>query len=489
MNYDDKQSDFYTHSEVASHLESNTQFQKYHNTRTGHGYAAEDANALNDLLRVNTVDKTGLNNDLDGPDRIVNGVPIQTKYWNTAYKTVNSAFDNTNGYRYPGQQLEVPFDQYDECVKLMKDKISSGLVKDANGNTITDINKADELVKKGSITYDQAKNIAKSGNIDSLTFDAKNNVISSSYIGGISFLISFARYKWNGTDTKESIKLALIDGFQSGGVAMLVGVASSQLLRYKSAAAMTVLVRCGVKPLYGTTLGKSAIEAIAKASLGKAVYGAAAVNYVSKLMRSNLVTSAISTVVMTAPDFYRATISKNISWAQFSKNIVVNVAGVAGGVGGWAAGAAAGAAVGSFIPLIGTAVGGIAGGILGALGGGIGASQITKSGLDQFIKDDAQEMLELLEPVTENICVQYMLSEDEVGLLVEHIKKKVDVDWLRDMYGYGDTHYERKRFAHKEFSEVCDGIVCRRERISLPSNEMYHAEVNTFINEVANAVE
>lgn len=480
---EEKKSDFYTHSGVASHLENNTQFQKYHNVRAGHGYAAEDANALNDVLRGNKVDKVGLNNDLNGPDRIVNGIPIQTKYYESAFKTVNSAFDKS-GFRYPGQQLEVPLDQYDECVKLMKDKIASGLVKDRNGNTITDVNKAKDLVKSGSITYDQAKNIAKSGNIDSLTFDAKNNVISSTYIGGISFLISFARYKWGGADTKDAIKSALIDGFQSGGVAMLIGIASSQLLRFKSAAAMTVLVRCGVKPLYGTTLGKSAIEAIAKASLGKAIYGAAAVNYVSKLMRSNLVTSAISTVVMTAPDFYRATISKNISWAQFGKNIVVNVAGVAGGVGGWAAGAAAGAAVGSFIPFIGTAVGGITGGLLGALGGGFGASHITKSGLDQFIKDDAQEMLELLEPVTENICIQYMLTEDEVILLVDHIKNKVDIDWLRDMYGYGDSHYERKKFAYNDFSIFCDKIICKREKISLPPDDIYYNEVNNFIDNV-----
>lgn len=483
MDNENRKSDFYTHSGVASHLESNTQFQKYHNTRAGHGYAAEDANALNDILSGKRVDKTGLSNDLNGPDRVVNGVYIQTKYYESAFKTVNSVFDKS-GFRYPGQQLEVPLDQYDECVNLMKDKIASGAVKDANGNTITDINKAKELVKSGSITYEQAKNIAKSGNIDSLTFDAKNNVISSSYIGGISFLISFARYKWNGANTKEAIKSALIDGFQSGGVAMLIGVASSQLLRFKSAAAMTVLVRCGVKPLYGTSLGKSAIEAIAKASLGKAVYGAAAVNYVSKLMRSNLVTSAISTVVMTAPDFYRATISKNISWTQFGKNVVVNVAGVAGGVGGWAAGAAAGAAVGSFIPFIGTAVGGIAGGLLGALGGGLGASQITKSGLDQFIKDDAQEMLELLEPVTENICIQYMLSEKEVELLVDHIKQKVDIDWLRDMYGYGDSHCERKRFAHNEFSEFCESMICKREKIMLPSEEIYNNEVNKFIDNI-----
>lgn len=475
----------YTHSAIASHLETNTQFQKYHNQRTGHGFAAEDANALNDTLHGKHVEKTGLSNELNGPDRIVNGMPIQTKYYESAKKTINAAFDPELGYRYRGQQVEVPSDQYEECVKLMEDKIKAGNVFDENGNLVKDPAKAKQLVKKGSITYEQARNIAKAGNIDSLIFDAKNNIISSSYIGGISFLISFARYKWNGYTNQDAVKGALIDALQSGGVAMLIGIASSQILRTRSAAAMTVLVRCGIKPLYGTAIGKSAIEAIARASLGKAVYGAAAVNYVSKLMRSNVVTSSVTTVIMTAPDFYRAAIARNISWAQFGKNLAVNVAGIAGGVGGWAAGAAAGAALGSVVPLVGTALGGIAGGLLGALGGGVGASKVAKTGLDQFIKDDSKEMIELLEQVAEDICMDYLLSEEEVTLFIEHIKSTVDASWLRTMYGAGKTNFARKRFVKETLSEFCDTLLSRRKRIETPPLELYYEEVSNFINGIA----
>ena len=83
----------YIHSSIASHLETETQFQKYHNTRAGHSFAAEDANALNDVLSGKHVDKSGLSNAKNGPDRIVNGTQyIQTKYCQSAQKTINAAF-------------------------------------------------------------------------------------------------------------------------------------------------------------------------------------------------------------------------------------------------------------------------------------------------------------------------------------------------------------------------------------------------------------
>lgn len=82
------------HSSGGSHLEANTQFQKYHNPRAGHCFAAEDSNTLNDVLSGKHVDKSGLSNAKNGADRIVNGTQyIQTKYYQSAQKIVNAAFD------------------------------------------------------------------------------------------------------------------------------------------------------------------------------------------------------------------------------------------------------------------------------------------------------------------------------------------------------------------------------------------------------------
>jgi len=133
----------------------------------------------------------------------------------------------------------------------------------------------------------------------------------------------------------------------------------------KAAAIGVVAARDGVKFVSQSALGRSAIQKVAQVSLGKAVYGAAAFNHVAKLLRTNAVTGAVTTAVISGPDFYRATFSRNISWAQFGKNLAVSGASVAGGAGGWMAGAAGGAAVGSVVPVIGTAAGGVIGGILG----------------------------------------------------------------------------------------------------------------------------
>lgn len=477
----------YTHSHTASHLERTTQFQKYHNEKSGFGFAAEDANALQDTLAGKKVDKVGASNQLDGPDRIVNGVQIQTKYYDTPRGTVNSAFDKTTQqYRYAGQQLEVPADQYDACVELMKDRIRAGHVKDASGELVTNPNEATNIIRKGSVTFQQAKNIAKAGNIDSLVFDIKNNLVSTGYVGGISFLISFARYRWSGTDTTSALKCALSDAVQVGGIAMLTSVLSSQIMRTRTAAGLTALMRPGVKAIYSSTsLGKAAVEKLASAAAGKALSGAAAINSVSKLLRSNVVTSCISTAVITAPDFYRATISKNISWAQFGKNLTVNVAGIAGGAGGWAAGAAAGAAAGTIVPGIGNVVGGIIGGIVGAFGGGWLASSTTKAGLDAFVKDDAEEMLVLVQEAYEQLCFDYLLASDEVEKVSAKLPSLLSESWLRDMYGAGEGY--RKKWAYNQLEPLFETTIKQRPHIALPHEEKMEEVLSDLLEGVEEA--
>ena len=67
---------------VASQLQANTQWEKYRCGRegsTGHGFAAEDANALHAMFNGCVVDLTGRDNSKGGADRISNGEAIQTK--------------------------------------------------------------------------------------------------------------------------------------------------------------------------------------------------------------------------------------------------------------------------------------------------------------------------------------------------------------------------------------------------------------------------
>ena len=88
---------------ISTKATESTQWRNYRNPKTGHGYAAEDANALYDRLHGRKVFKTGATNESDGPDRIVDGVRIQTKFCKDAASTIHTSFNKHTGmYRYNG---------------------------------------------------------------------------------------------------------------------------------------------------------------------------------------------------------------------------------------------------------------------------------------------------------------------------------------------------------------------------------------------------
>ena len=444
---------------IARRIEE-TQLNKFR-TLQGHGFAAEEANILSDQMQGYKVDRTGENNALNGPDRVTPVEIIQTKYCRTPTDTLNSAFkDNT--YAYSGQILEVPKDQYDECLRLMREKIVQGQVPG-----VTNPEDAEKIIKKGSVTYQQARNIARAGNIDSLWFDAKTHAVTSTGVFALSFTISFARQKWGGVPTGEAIKASLGDGAAAGLGCLASGVLTSQLLRTKFVAGGVVHSRHAVKAAYKTKLGKTFISKLASASLGKTVGGQAAMNHVAKLGRTNVVSGTVSTVVMAGPDFYRAAFAKNISWKQFGKNVAINGAGVAGGAGGWAGGAIAGAAMGSVVPIIGTAAGAIAGGILGSLGGGLLASKGTQLALDQMMDDDAvglaKQMPQWLAPLAED----FLLSEEEVKSFCEAIQPQLTGKFWKALYKTSD----RPRFVYQSFEPACETLVKARPPLTMPSAE------------------
>ena len=339
------------------------QWTKYH-TNQGGGFAAEDVNALWDRMHGKRVEKVGLDNSLNGADRISNGVKIQTKYCADASKSVSSAFENGT-YRYGGMKLEVPSDQYDEALRIMRDRISKGEVPG-----VTDPNMADQIVVKGHCTYDQAVRIAKAGNLDSIWFDIKTQAVACAFACGLSFAVTYGTAKANGMSHAEALKAASKQAAKSGGVAMVAGVAAQQFLRTGAgrgcAAAATKAVKPVVQAAMKTEVGKSVVTKTATAIAGKQVAGAAAANVVTKAVRTNAVVSGVAFAVTTIPDMVKLGQGK-ITGREFAENTATNAAGVGGG---WA-GASAGAAIGSLIcPGIGTAIGGI----IGGLGGGMGAS-------------------------------------------------------------------------------------------------------------------
>lgn len=352
---------------------NDTQWAKYH-TKGGHGFAAEDANALADKLRGKHVEKVGVNNAKNGADRIVNGGCIQAKYCSTASKSIDVAFEN-GVYRYPTQVIEVPKDQYTDAVRIMRGRISRGQVPG-----VSDPNMAEQLVLKGHYTYDEAVRIAKAGNIDSIKFDIRTQAVACAFSCGLSFAINYAAAKSNGASHEDALRIATQQAAKSGITTMITGVATQQLLRTQVGRNFAALITKAIKPTVRTVMksecGKQMVTKTASVMAGKQVTGAAAANIATKALRTNAIVSTALFVGTTIPDTVKFCRGK-ISGRQFAENTTSNAASIGGS---WV-GASAGAAIGSAIfPGVGTVVGGIVGG----LGAGIGASLSVKKVFSLF---------------------------------------------------------------------------------------------------------
>jgi len=470
-------------AELAWRLEQ-TQIGKFH-TKGGHGFAAEEANILRDRMGGKHVDAVGVNNTRHGPDRIVDGVSIQTKYFQSARLTISDAFDSsTRSYRYERQLLEVPRDQYAECVELMRERIAGGQVPG-----FTDPNAADQIIKQGDVTYKQARNIARAGNIDSLLFDTESQAVTIAYTFALGFAIHFARAKWSGAPTETALRSAFASGVKTGGVTLIAGIVSAQLLRTKGAALGAVAARDGMKAVGATTAGRKIIERVALGSLRKSVYGAAAINHAAKLMRTSIITTSVVAVVTTGPDFYSAAIARNISWRQFSKNGVVTFFALGAGTTGWVAGAATGATIGSAVPVIGTAAGAIVGGLVASLAGGFVGTLGAKAVMDRLVEDDAKRMTELLREATALLAEDYLLSEAETNELVGIVVAKANARWLRSMWqagrSAGSSADACRAFAYSAFDDDCFQITLKRDRVLLPARDHIQPLIEQIAAEIA----
>jgi hypothetical protein len=415
----------------------------------GHGFAAEKANHKADTFSGKSAKIVGGDNAKNGADRIVNGVSIQTKYCNGGGKCISECFGDDGQFRYlrpdgNPMQIEVPADMYDAAVQSMQEKIKQGRVPG-----IKDPSKASEVVRKGNITYAQAKNIARFGTVEGLTYDAANGIQVAGGAASVSAAVTFALSVWRGEDKSAALEAACYSGLSVGGIAFITTIATSQIGRTGVELSLRpasdwVVGQLGPKATRWISSNLSSIHGASNLS------GAAAQNHVSKLMRGNVVTAVVTTAILSAGDFVRL-FQGRISGGQAFKNVASTGASVAGGFGG---AALAGAALGSLVPGAGTVAGYVVGGIGGILGGMFGG-KATSTVLDSFIEDDAPKMLAIVNNVFGAMAVDYLLTEEEANGAIGQLEQINLVDELRNMYASKD----RESFATTLLTQgVCTRI-------------------------------
>ena len=429
----------------------------------GHGFAAEEANNLIDRLQGKKAYVVGDDNVKNGADRkIINRdgsmILIQDKYYSTAKGSVEACFENGE-FRYvcsdssgakKAMQIEVPKDQYEEAVKVMEEKIRAGELKNCG---VTDTNEAKNIVRKGKVTCEQAKNITKAGNIDSLKYDAANGVITASCALGISFVIDFAICKMNGDSNDDALHNAAVDSLKTGGIVFASSVIASQLSKEGVCEALEISMDSLTR-----TLGKDFAEGLAKAC-GKNVTGKAAMEYTSKVLRSNLIMTAVTFGILEIRDVSDI-IQGRISKQQLLKNLSVTLATLIGGE----VGALAGGAIGAGTTFgAGTALGALLGSLIGA-----GVSGFVTAGIvSHFIKDDAEEMYAVIEEEFQNLGNDYMINQAEANGIADELKEQLDDDTLKDMFQSED----RKEFAKNILEPLFEKQVKQRAKIEVASEE------------------
>ncbi|WP_180858427.1 hypothetical protein [Ligilactobacillus salivarius] len=445
--------------------------ERFH-SKQGHGFAAERANNLYDRLKGHNAKIVGDDNIKNGADRIVDGVMIQSKYCRTGKDCINECFDKENHFRYmvdgKPMKIEVPSDKYDEAVQAMKERIRAGDIKG-----VTDPKEAENIVRKGHFTYDQAKNIAKFGKVASLTYDAVNGAIIASSAFGVTATITLATSLWNGEDFDKSLQLATYSGLKVSGTTFITTILTSQLSK---AGLNSALV--GSSETIVALMGPKASAILINAFRGGSnIYGAAAMKSAAKLLRGNAITAGVTVIVLSSidiADIFRG----RISGRQLFKNLTNTASTVAGGTGGWLGGAAIGSTI---LPGVGTVVGGL----IGSIAAGVVAGKTTDKVLGNFIEDDADEMVDIIEDEFKMLAQDYLLNQKEAEKSVDILKEKLDGKLLKDMFASSD----RKKFARNLLIPIIENEIKKRRYINEVSNEQMVTGLKNVLEKIADNFE
>ncbi len=220
-------------------------------------------------------------------------------------------------------------------------------------------------------------------------------------------------------------------------------------------------------------LGEDFANAIVKvyARDGVAV-GQSAMRYAAKVLRNQALTAGITVIILSASDvvdLFRGRISPE----QLVKNLIVTSAGVSGGYIGWTAGSILGS---SIVPGVGTYVGGVAGSVVG----GGAASIISDKVLSAFIKDDADEMYEIIENEFETLCVDYMVNDEEADAITDELSDLLSTNKLKEMYASDD----RENYAAIMMEPLFETQVSNRDEIEIPTEEEMRNELISDLDDV-----
>lgn len=378
----------------------NKEQKNYLNARQAGGYAAEYANNTIDRALGKNVENMAQQLDergkqlKNGADRLVNGVEIQTKYYQSASATVNAAFDNGRPryIRSDGSgkmmQIEVPREQYQGALEIMQGKIDRGEIPNIGvGEDATN------YIRKGHVTYQQAQNIAAAGTVEGIVTDGMSGAVVAVPGASISALLTIAFTYWNSEDEKLAISSGLKVGTEVLGRTVAAQIIAGQLNRESLA----------------VPLIKNATIHNPLSNVGKGIEAATAGKFEAKMVNGTI---AMATVAF-GPDVIR-NLQGKISTDQLLKNSAVTASGIAAGL---------------FCPV---------GGPIASIVASMATSFVVKNILDDYIEDDVQKMFRVLKLQFLDNVMALGLSDEEIKEVANETIAHPDIEnILKNMYMTG----------------------------------------------------
>lgn len=451
------------------------------NSKHGHGEMAEESLTLLDKIQGKDAEVVGRTNEKNGADRIVNGVEIQTKYYKTGKRCINACFDKTTGkFRYINSKgepmmVEVPKDKYAEAINEFRNRIVEGKVPG-----VTNPNDASKYIKKGQLTYKQALNLCRPGTIESLTYDIATGAINCSFTFGISFLATYIFAYSKSENKKEAFNSAFITAFQVFGLSFFAHILTQQIARTTLTKHLNPFSNYIVQQM-GYKSVQTIVNAIRSMAGKSAISGATAMKQLSKILRSNTVTTTFTFMVFSIPDTYNI-FRKRISSAQYTKNMLSLIGTMATASAGTSLVATKiGAMAGTTIsPGIGTLIG-ISGGVVGGLIGG----KVIKMLGDHIKEDDSIILSRLYNGIVVNMIYEYMLTESEVDMLIEKFNA-IKPKEFKELFAKVQAVDKQEELIEDFIKHYFEEIVKNRAKIPLPKAEDLVDFLQDFSKQVEN---
>lgn len=414
------------------------------------------------------------------------GAGDRTRFFPTAQLTFDSLFGEDGKFVDRDQLVEVPADQYEECLSSIQEAISDGKVS----------GEADKIIRKSEFSYHQVRRIAKSGKVVSLIWNEEDESISCDFEYAITFSVQFARGKWEGLSDDESIDEATTIGGENSFVAGWTEL-NPKLRHLASAAAMAG--RVNFNRFASSRLGQSMVQRVATISIGRTA-SAGAMGHFAKIMRINAISALVLAIMVCIPDLLKAWKFRSISWRQFGKNSAKNAVGVFTGVAGWVLGMKTGewfaawlnAAPNGFWHYFSTYGFALIFGVVICLG----FTELTRRLLDKKWDDDAKMMMKIVNEEIGKRAEDHVLTPSEGKQVVQTIQTYLKAKWLRQMWQAGswagdesEAETRRRDYAIRELNleQLTTQVLEARIVIEMPDPSTVEEDLSEALAKMAKA--